>query len=152
VAATTAASTSNDRQNWLYAGLALLVICAVSYVFTWLSLDSVSGVTRRRDGSCCKTEFVNGDWWMWLFALALPVGAVARWVPWAGIVAVAVPTYASFYIANTTANRYVESAWGDGLESLGYVGSFVHGLIFAYAAVIGTRLWRRRRSRAARPS
>jgi hypothetical protein len=41
----------------------------------------------------------------------------------AGLLALAVPTCATFYIANETTNRYTNSGWGDGLEIFNYVGS-----------------------------
>lgn len=145
----TAESASRARQrDWLYAGIGLVVICVAAYAFTRLSLDNVNGVTRRRNGDCCNTEFVNNQWWLPMFALALPIWWVTRSVVWAAIPAIAVPTFASFHVADTTVNRYVQSGWGDGLESLAYVGTIVHGFLFVLAAVIGIFSWRRRQRRA----
>lgn len=137
-----------DQRDWLHAAIGLVILCVAAYLLTRLSLDNVAGVTRRRNGDCCDTEFANGEWWMPMFALALPIWWVTRSVPWAAIPATAIATYASFHIADTTVNRYVDSGWGDGLESLAYVGTAVHGLVFGLAALIGVVSWRHRQRRA----
>lgn len=139
-------SPTNQR-DWLWAAIGFVVICGFTYLFTRLSLDNVPGITRRRNGDCCNTEFVNNGWWMAMGGLIVPIWWVTRCQVWAAIPAVAVPTYASFYIASTTIDRYVESGWGDGLESLAYVGSIGHGLLFSIAAAIGFFSWRRRHPR-----
>jgi len=140
------------RQDWVRAAIGLVVICGLTYLFTRLSLDNVSGATRRRNGTCCNTEFVHGEWWLPMIGLVVPIWWVTRMMVWASIPAFAMPTYATFYVADTTVNRYVESGWGDGLESLAYVGSVIHGLLFAVAAAIGVLSWRRRMAKAERES
>jgi hypothetical protein len=127
----------------------LVVVCVVTFQLTRLSLDNVPGVTRRPNGSCCETTFVNGNWWQALLVLAIPIWAAARIYWLAGLLALAVPTYATFYIANTTTNRYTNSGWGDGLEIFTYVGSAVHLIAFLVAYGYGLLAYRRRRQRQA---
>ncbi len=141
----TAASRSAERQSWLRAGIGLAVICVLSYLLTRLSLDSVPGVTRRANGDCCNTEFVNNGWWLAMVGLGVPVWWVTRTLPWLAIPAVVIPTYATFHVASTVIDRYLDSGWGDGLEVLSYVVSLGHALVFLVAAAIGIFSWRRRR-------
>lgn len=68
-----------------------------------------------------------------------------RALVWAAVTAVAIATHASFRIASTVVHRYLDSGWGDGLESLAYVISIGHALVFAVAAAVGTFSWRGRR-------
>lgn len=145
MAVTEQPATAPLQRRWIEAGIGLLVICVVTYVMTGLSLDNVPGVTKRRNGTCCHTEFVNDTWWLALAVVAVPIWWVTRSALWAGFVAVAVPTYATFYIASTTIDRYLDSGWGDGLEVLAYVGSVMHLCLFLVAATIGVWSWRRRR-------
>lgn len=139
-----------SKRDWIEVGVGLLVICVVTYVFTRLSLDNVPGATRRRNGSCCNTHFVNGGWWLMLGVLAIPICWVSRLSRWAGLVALAVPTYATFHIAGVTVHRYQVTGWGDGLEGLSYIGSTMQLLLFLVADVIGLFLWRRRTGRGVR--
>jgi hypothetical protein len=131
------------------AVLTLVVVCVATFLLTRLSLDNVPGVTRRPNGSCCNTAFVNGNWWQALLVMAVPIWVAARTHWWAGLLALAVPTYATFYIANTTINRYTDSGWGDGLEIFSYVGSVVHLIAFLVAYGYGSLVNRRRRQRQA---
>ncbi len=143
-------TTSADPAPWVRASLGLVVVCVLTYALTRLSLDHPPGVTRRPNGGCCDTEFVNNDWWTSLAVLAVPIWWVARCLPWAAIPAFVVPTYASFHIASTVVHRYQVSGWGDGLEVFAYVGGIAHGIVFACAAAIGIFSWRRRRRRRPR--
>ena len=140
---------TRSGRNDLIAAVTLVVVCVVTFQLTRLSLDDVPGVTRRPNGSCCETAFVNGNWWQALLVLAIPIWVAARiyWV--AGLLALAVPTYATFYIANTTTNRYTNSGWGDGLEIFTYVGSAVQLIAFLVAYGYGLLAYRRRRQRQA---
>jgi hypothetical protein len=133
----------------LTAVLTLVVVCVAAFLLTRLSLDNVPGVTRRPNGSCCNTDFVNGNWWRAFLVLAIPIWVAARTYWWAGLLTLAVPTYATFYIANTTTNRYTDSGWGDGLEIFTYVGSVVHLIAFLVAYGYGSLAYRRRRQRQA---
>jgi nicotinamide riboside transporter PnuC len=82
-----------------------------------------------------------------LAVVAIPIAWVTRLSLWAALIALAVPTYATFYIAATTIHRYQNSQWADGLEVLSYIGSLLHLVIFLVAAAVGVFLWRRRRRR-----
>lgn len=126
-------------------GIGLVVICVVTYACTRLSLDHVPGATKRANGSCCNTNFVNGGWWLTLAVVVIPIVWVAMFSRLAALVAVAVPTYATFHIASTTIHRYQVTGWGDGLEGLSYIASLIHLLMFMFAAAIGYFFWRRRR-------
>jgi hypothetical protein len=136
-----------SRRNWISVGVGLLVICIVTYALTRLSLDNVAGATRRPNGSCCDTNFVNSGWWLMLAVVALPIAWVTRLSLPAALIALAIPTYATFYIAATTIHRYQQSGWADGLEVLSYIGSLLHLVVYLVAAAVGLFLWRRRRRR-----
>jgi hypothetical protein len=125
----------------------LVVVCVVTFALTRLSLDNVPGATRRPNGSCCDTNFVNTGWWLMLAVVAIPIAWVTRLSLWGALIAVAIPTYATFYIATTTIQRYEDSGWGDGLEIFSYLGSLMHVAIYLIAAAAGLFLWRRRRRR-----
>lgn len=144
--------TVNDapRGSLVVIGVGLLLVCAVTYVLTRLSLDNVAGVTRRRDGSCCNTSFVNSNWWAALAVLAVPIGWLAWKSWWVGLVALAIPTYASFHIAAVTIHRYQVTGWGDGLEVLSYIGTGMHLIIFAVAEGLGIYVAARGRRRRLR--
>jgi hypothetical protein len=129
------------------AALTLVFVCVVTFLLTRLSLDNVPGVTRRPNGSCCSTTFVNGGWWQAFIVLVIPIWVAARPYSWAGLLALAVPTCATFYIANETTNRYINSGWGDGLRIFNYVGSTVHLVAFLAACGYGSLAYRRRRRR-----
>jgi hypothetical protein len=131
--------------TWAVPVVGLLVICVVTFVLTWLSLDNVTGATRRPNGGCCDTSFVNSGWWLALAVAAVPIAWVWMHSRLAGLLAVVIPTYATFYIASTTIQRYQDSGWGDGLEVLSYVGSIMHLMLFLVAATVGYFVWRRRR-------
>jgi hypothetical protein len=141
----TTAVTALAKRDWIAVGVGLLVIAVVTYALTRLSLDNVPGATRRPNGSCCDTNFVNTGWWLTLGVLAIPIGWTGRYSLWAALAALAIPTYATFYIATTTIHRYQDSGWGDGLEVLSYIGSSLHLLLYLLAAAVGAVLWRRRR-------
>lgn len=148
MATTVHARRAPDRGDWVKVGVGLLVICVGSYVLTRLSLDAVPGVIRH-GRRCCSTDFVNEGPWLWLGVMVVAIWWVTRYSLPAALLAVAVPTYATFHIATTIVQRYDDTGSGDGLEVLSYVVSIVHLLLFAAAAGVGVLAWRRRQ-RAAR--
>lgn len=129
--------------------MGLIVLCVLTYVLTRLSLDNVPGVTERTTGPlrdrCCDTTFVNNGWWYAMVALCAPIWWLTRTVAWVAALAVVVPTYATFHVANTVVDRYAQSGWGDGLEALSYVISLVHAAVFLSVAASGILWWRHRR-------
>ncbi len=133
-----------QQRDWVQVGVALLIICLATYAFTRLSLDNVPGATKRPNGTCCDTEFVNGRWWLGMAVLAIPIWWVTRLSLWAALPALALPTYATFHIASTTIQRYHDTGWDDGLEIFSYVGSILHLAVFLIAAGVGAYSWRRR--------
>lgn len=141
---------STVKRSRTEACLGLVVVSVLSYVAVRLSLDDVAGATRRPNGSCCDTEFVNGWVWPWVLVIALPILWVAGRQPVLGLLAAAIASYASFHIVSVGIDRYLESGWGDGLESLGYIGSAAHAIVFALAAGLGYVWWRHRRSKPVR--
>lgn len=138
------------RRSLVVIGVGLLLVLAVTYLLTRLSLDNVAGATRRRNGSCCNTSFVNDNWWAALAVLAVPICWLAWKSWWAGLVALAIPTYASFHIATVTIHRYLVTGWGDGLEVLSYIGTGMHLVIFSVAEGLGVLVAARRRRRRRR--
>lgn len=80
-----------------------------------------------------------------MVGLGVPIWWVTRAQVWAALPAVVIPTYASFHIASTVVDRYLDSGWGDGLESLSYVINIGHAFVFAVAAAVGAFSWRSRR-------
>lgn len=137
-------TTSTRQRDMIHVVVGLLVICLATYAFTHLSLDNVPGPTKRPNGDCCDTQFVNDRWWMAMVVIAIPIWWVTRSSLWAALPALAIPVYATFHIASTTVQRYHDTGWGDGLEVFSYVGSFFHLAIFLTAAAVGVYSWRRR--------
>lgn len=82
-----------------------------------------------------------------MVGLSIPIWWLTRTTgTWVGVLAVLVPTYATFHIASTVVDRYAQLGWSDGLEYFAYVISVGHTLVYAVAAAIGTLHWRRGRA------
>jgi len=149
-AATVASSPHDIKRALVWTLVTVAGACAVAY----LALADVAGVTRVA-GSTYETEFVNGGWWNLGFALAVPVYLATRASYWFAPAAVLIATVAQLYIADTVVERYLESGWGDGLESLSYAWAIAMGVFFALAAVGGvvvTHVRRRRETQHNHPS
>lgn len=130
---TTTEQRGSAGRPWIWA---VAAVCLAALLVV-LSLADVPGATRRANGSCCRTEFVNGPWWTACFALVVPIVLAARGSKLAGLAAALAGAAAVFFIADTVVNRYVESGWGDGLESLGYVYAMVQSVVFFLAVPLG---------------
>lgn len=112
---------------------------------TLLSLATASGVTRI-DRFNYETEFSNGpiDALGWLSVILIALAAY-RSLAW-GLVAVAGVTAVQWAGAHEVVQRYQESGWGDGLESLAYlapIAMLVVGLLTTVVAGLAGRAARR---------
>ena len=128
--------------NGAVAWLALTILGSAAVM--WASLAGVDGVVRQGPGpdGCCRTEFVNGGWWMSGFLLPIPAFFAARGWPVLALPAAAVPAIAMFAVAQISVERYVAGGWSDGLESLSYVTAALMGMLTVAAATGGAAVGR----------
>lgn len=126
-----------------------LVTCGLSVLCGWLALHGVDGVQRVK-GSTYSTGFVNGEWVVASWLLPVPICVVARLHPFIGVGAALLCSGVGIHVSLVTIDRYQESGWADGLESLGFVFALLAGAVTVICAVVAGLLGHRSRARAAR--
>ncbi len=132
-------TTTEARRSAGRAWLWVAITGCLAVMFVLLTLTNVPGVTRWPGGDCCKTEFVNDEWWLASFSLVIPIVLAARQSRLAGFAAAGVSAAAVWLIPVTIVNRYDDARQGDGLEGLTYVYAGLQILCFLVCAIAGAR-------------
>ncbi len=130
------------------ASVLALVAVGLCALCGWLALHGVDGA-QRVAGSTYSTEFVNGEWVLASWLLVVPICVVAWLHPLIGVATALLCSGIGIHVSLVTIDRYQESGWGDGLESLGFVFALLAGAVAVTCAAVSGLLGRRSRAREA---
>lgn len=136
-----AAAVRGPQHSLGQALLWSVVTVAAAPLGAYFALAGVDGVTHTA-GSSSETEFVNGGIWMAAFLLVVPVYLAARASFFVAPAVVLAASWPQFHVARAVIERYHESGWGTGLESLNEVQAGFMAAAFVLAALLGAgRRW-----------